>query len=243
MDEAFKKTFYKTVWRLLVICMLMQWGVLAIYFYKFAPGNWFELSESHEIWAHFATFYSGLLGPFLGFVAFLGVLITVVLQMRQFDHLKQQADVQEMQRAMAGISVQLDDMLRVVPTYYEAKAHIKGEAAPLTLFNNIAAVALQRLDRKSQGNQLPQSGVDAVMADIQLSVNAVGIELHVLSWSLNEFQKLGGSKTMVEFYKLRYGALIGYLEILGVMTSTSMVRKMFDVEMLKRVISGEQAPA
>lgn len=242
MTELFKKTFYKTVWKLLVICVLMQWGVLAIYFYKFAPGNWFALSENPEIWAHFATFYSGLLGPFLGFVTFSGVLFTLILQMRQLDHLKQQADAQEMQRAMASISTQLDDMLRITPVYYQAKAHIKVEATPLTLFDNIAAIALEKLKTSEPGGQLPPPGVDAIMADIRLSVNAVAIELHVLSWSLKEFQKLGGGKTMVEFYKLRYGALIGYLEILNVIDLTSMVRQMFDVEMLKRVMSGEQAP-
>src|SRR5258705_13175776 len=63
--------------------------VTGIYYYKFAPGHWFELSSNQEVWSAFGTFVGGLLGPSFSFLAFIGVVFTVILQARQLDTMKE----------------------------------------------------------------------------------------------------------------------------------------------------------
>lgn len=127
MEAISKRNLNKFIIRLLVICVLANWTVLGLYFWKFAPGHWFELSSSQEVWAHFGDFYTGLLSPFLGFLAFIGILFTVVLQSKQLDlahklaaDTKAQADVEEIQRLVANLSATIDAALARAPTFYAA---------------------------------------------------------------------------------------------------------------------------
>lgn len=230
MAEELKRVFTKWLFRTLALIAVTNWFVLGIYFYKFGPGNWFELSDDQQVWAHFGDFYSGLMGPFLSVVAFTGILVTILLQMKQLDLARQQAEIQEIQRVLASVSAQIDQLLSVVPTYYRAKGVINEEAAPLTLFNHISAIGTELLRNPSSTFT---STLRNVMQDIAMSVNAVSLELHSLSWALENYQGAGGSSTMVEFYKFRYGALIGWLEAMNAIDKSSRVHKVFDVELLK----------
>ncbi|WP_341911678.1 hypothetical protein [Polaromonas sp. YR568] len=243
MDGTFKTVINKLLIKLLVITVLTNWFILGGYYVKFGEWKWFEFSADQETWAHFGTFYGGLMGPFVGLLAFVGIFITILLQMKQLEIAKQQAEVQEMQRAMASISAQLDQMLSTVPTYYAAKERVRDDVAPLTLFNHIAALGNEyaKTDENREHRRVFE-GLNEVMQDIHLSVNAVGLELHSLSWALEKYQEAGGSASMVEFYQLRYGALIGYLEAMGRLDKGSFVRKVFDVEMLRQIMAGKTAP-
>ncbi len=243
MDAAFKRIFKKTLIRILIICVLTNWFVLGIYFWKFAPGNWLELSASQEIWAQFGDFYSGLMGPFLSFLAFVGILFTVLLQMKQLDLAKHQAEVQEMQRVLASISAQMDQMLNVVPPYYAANQQVRKDAAPLTLFDHISAFGtdlLKPIQDQNFANAFNQSIVNDVKQDISMSVSALALEFHSLGWALEKYIAAGGNETIVEFYKFRYGAIITWLDVMGVIGATSRIRSVIDLNVLRQAMVGNE---
>lgn len=232
MDLRFTQQIGRGLIRLLLLTVVTNWFVLGIYFYKFGPGNWFVLSNDREIWAHFGSFYGGLMGPFVGLLAFIGIFFTILLQIEQLKISKQQVEIQEMQRVLASISAQIDQMLAATPVYFEAKPFVIKEAAPMSLFNNIAALGTEFLNTKA-GEDIPLE-MRQVWADIYLNSNAVALELHSLSWALEKFQEAGGSPTMVQFYQFRYGALIAYLDAMNAIDKDSLIRKVFDVEMFKK---------
>lgn len=234
MDTAFRANLGKFVIRILVICMLTNWFVLGIYFWKFGPGNWFELSSSHEIWAHFGTFYSGLLGPFLSFLAFIGILFTVLIQVKQFDLVKQQSEIEELQRVLSSVSAQLDQMLNVTPSYYAANAHVLTNGPPLTLLNHITGLGHGKLFPSEEHNSEHALKVlSDVKQDISMSLNSVAMELHCLSWALQKYKGAGGKDSVVEFYKFRYEGIVTYLDALNAIHKTSRIRDVFDLVSLK----------
>lgn len=245
MDAAFKRTFHKVLVRLLIICLLTNWLILGLYFFKFAPGNWFELSSSQEIWAHFGTFYSGLLGPFLAFLAFLGILFTVILQIKQLELSKQQAEIQEMQQVLASISSQIDQMLNVIPTYHAVKDRVRKDVAPMTVLGHISAFGTALLN-PTEDTDL-ELGFNAVILkdlqdDISTSVRAITLELHNLGWALEAYTKAGGSKTITQFYEFRYGVLVVYLDAMEELHDTSRIRSVFDLEQIKKSLVSEAKP-
>lgn len=50
---------YRPLMAMLFLCPLAFWSVLIVYFYKFAPGHWFELSDDPEVWGLFGDFIGG----------------------------------------------------------------------------------------------------------------------------------------------------------------------------------------
>jgi uncharacterized membrane protein len=217
-------------------------GVLVVLAYtnKFAHGHWFELSGEREVWGTFGDYIGGVLNPIFSFLAFIGVLLTVLLQAKQLDIARDQAHFEELQRVLASLSNQIDSMLNQMPTYYAAKEFVRGDVAPLTLFNHISAFGTDLLRPSAQRsfeNTVNEHGVKGLRNDISVSVDAVALEFHSLAWALQNYGEKGGSATVVEFYKFRYGAIVTWLDVMGAINATSRVRLVFDIEMLKRSLT------
>jgi hypothetical protein len=183
------------------------------------------------------------MGPFLSFLAFVGILFTVLLQMKQLDLAKHQAEVQEMQRVLASISAQMDQMLNVVPPYYAAKEQVRKDAAPLTLFDHVSAFGtdlLKPTEEQAFENAFNQSIVHDVKQDISMSVRALAQEFHSLGWALEKYIAAGGNETVVEFYKFRYGAIVTWLDVMGFIDATSRIRSVMDLNVLRQALAGNE---
>jgi hypothetical protein len=243
MKKRLAATMATAAVRLMALGATANIFALGVYFYKFAPGHWFELSSSQEVWALFGTFIGGVLGPYFSFLAFIGVILTVVLQARQLDIVRDQAEFEELQRVMSTSASRIDSLLSQRPNYVAAKEYLEN-SSPMTIFDHLAAFGTRALD-PSAVPHFPQASwndrLQAVMADIKPTVNAVGLELHQLAWCLRRYKEEGGGQSVLEFYAFRFGAMVSWLDSMGELSS-DLVRSVFDLPTLKRAMA-PQAPA
>lgn len=96
---------------LLTLGVLLMVVVMGLYFYKFAPGRWFVLSDNAEDWNHFGTFVGGIAGPAFGLMAFLGAVEAVLMQGRQLDVARQQSSADELDRMLVRLSDRIEVQL------------------------------------------------------------------------------------------------------------------------------------
>lgn len=244
MDLRFTQKISKWLRRLLFLVVLANCFALIIYFARFGWENWFNFSKDQQDWAHFGTFYGGLMGPFVGLLAFIGIFFTIQLQKEQLELAKQQVEIQEMQRVLASVSAQIDQMLTIVPTYFDAESRLAFPGAPRSLGNHIAELGAEFLNRNMAGcTSAPSGAFKSVMQDIALSVNAVALEFQSLGWTLEKFKEAGGSETMVEFYKFRYRMTIIYLEAMDAIDATSRIRNVINTVELTQQVKTDIAKA
>ena len=52
--------------------------IVGLYFFKFHG----ELSNQHDVWGQFGSFWGGTLNPLLSLIAFLALLYTIILQQK-----------------------------------------------------------------------------------------------------------------------------------------------------------------
>lgn len=83
---------------LLLLGAIAAMVVQGTYWYKFAhlPGAWFTLSNDPAVWGQYGDYIGGMLNPIFSSLAFSGLVITIVLQARQIDEAKKQANLEEM---------------------------------------------------------------------------------------------------------------------------------------------------
>ena len=222
---------------LLVVGVCTTAFVLMIYIGKFAPPSDFSLSEKTSVWGEFGDYFGGVLNPIFSFLAFTGVLFTVYLQARQLDIARDHANFEELQRMLTTISTSIDSMLNYIPPYYAAKSHIRKDLAPLSMFDHISAFGTDLLKPSEQrdfDNAFDEDAIEGVKDDIAMSVRALSLEFHSLGWAMEKYAAAGGSETVLEFYRFRYGAVVTWLDAMDAIGSTSRIRSVMDLALLKR---------
>src|ERR1700736_6367202 len=88
---------------------------LGVYFWRFAPGHWWTLSQDSEDWARFGEFVGGSLGPLFALLAFGAALFAISEQ-------NQQAGLAELQRLMFGMYEGIHRLLSEEPPKLDAIA-------------------------------------------------------------------------------------------------------------------------
>lgn len=211
--------------------------VLVIYMGKFAAQSGYSLSEKTSVWGEFGDYFGGVLNPIFSFLAFTGVLFTVFLQARQLDIARDHANFEELQRMLTTISASIDSMLNHTPLYYAAKGHIREDLAPLTLFNHVSGFGtdlLKPTEQRDFDNAFRADAVQGLKDDIAMSVRALSLEFHSLGWAMEKYAAAGGNETVLEFYRFRYGAVVTWLDAMDALDSTSRIRNVMDLALLKR---------
>jgi hypothetical protein len=89
MDERKQESGMDKLFRAFaLIAIVLFVGVAAAYFLRFAPGS-SGFSRDPADWAEFGEYIGGTLGGAFGFLAFIGVLITVYQQRLQLDAMRE----------------------------------------------------------------------------------------------------------------------------------------------------------
>ncbi|MBC7699463.1 hypothetical protein [Aquabacterium sp.] len=219
---------------LLWLGVAQAWSVMGLYFYKFAPGNWFTLSSERDVWGQFGDYVGGMLNPMLSFLAFSGLIVTIVLQARQLDEARSRSRLDELQGLMSSVSTTIDSLLRSSPTLHRLKATQGMVETNLTLFNHIqtfGTAALKRSEKES--DEYFGEVFTHLMADIGPLVTTLGLELNALAWTIERYEAEGGGSDLLEFYRFRNIAVIVWLKALGQLKSHSKVDKVFQPEQYK----------
>jgi hypothetical protein len=245
---------HKRVKRALIflsVCLLINFLVMGIYFWKFAPGHMFELSSDQDIWAQFGTFYSGMMTPLLSLAAFVGILFTIVLQARQLDHAKEQFDdlkrkaqLEEIQRVIGSVAATVDGMLNSKVPLYASKRFIQGNPEDWTLSTIISALGYGRLtvgDESRHRDPNFKLRMDATYQDSEMAVNAVVIEFESMAWCMNTYRKNGGSEDVLGFYSHRYGPIVGWLKAMDEFHAGTLVEAAFDIPNILRGLTPRTA--
>lgn len=218
--------------RLMWLGVLAAWTVYGLYIYNFGPGQWFRLSSTPGDWGVFGDYVGGLLNPFFSFLAFIGVILTVVLQARQLDIIREQANFEEIQRVLSTLSARIDGLLAAAPAATSDRfQHLN--AAPSSLFELISAMGTLQLTKpgKAEDDWLRWATTEKQMEQLlqiaRSEVVAVGLELEALAWTLGRYASEGGSTVVIDFYRYRYRAVLTWLDAMGVLESHGQIQDFF----------------
>jgi hypothetical protein len=167
----------------------------------------------------------GLLNPLFGFLAFVGVLITLHLQTTQLKIARRQSELEELQRLISLISKDADSILSQKPRFL-GDPPVENEQ--ITLWQILSAVGTAVLNDDPRAAELESKMLDI----ISLPTQTLLVELHQLVWSLESYKAAGGSSTVVEFYKKRYEVVVCWIHASGLLKENPRVKAYFDPETL-----------
>ena len=210
------------------LCVVL---VVGAYVIVLAPSSGYSLSRSDGVWANFGTYVGGMLGPVFAFLAFVGVLATVWLQVQQLQHLKSQAHLEELQRVIATVSKSIDDLL--VQPAGPATGQSFSQNSERTVFVMLSAAgtaALTAMRNNLDATLLASNNtvINVAKDSLLLQSNSLLIELQQLVWCLEEYEQNSGSQTVAKFYKNRYAAVVCWLDAINLANSSARVQKYFD---------------
>jgi hypothetical protein len=198
-----------------ITALLVAVGLYAAWFGP--PAN-FRLSVHAEDWSRFAEYLGGTLGPVYGLLAFLGLLMTVLLQRRQLADMRAQAEQQVLQQVLATLSGKLDDTLRTAPGSRPVKVLglVTGERDLVSLRSQLSvggglALLADAQETAPAGHEKSISGIKRSVTPEVVTLNR---ELGQLVQCLQEYQAAGGSESIRFYYLDRYATVVGYMAAL-----------------------------
>ena len=204
---------------LLFAGLIASVAAIGTYVAVFAGPSQYTLARTDGSWANFGSYLGGVLGPAFAFLAFAAVLVTVWLQARQLDNARQQSQLEEIQRVVSVVSANIDSLLSQVASGTSQSVDPKN--VERTVFVVLAAGGTASLAStanylvEASNNSLVRSTKDALL----LQGRSLVIELQQLVWCLEEYEREGGSSTVIMFYRKRYSAIVCWLEGLGLADS------------------------
>lgn len=214
--------------KLLLIGATLLLGTMGLYFYKFAPGHWFELSSSPEQWNHFGTFVGGVAGPCFGFMAFFAAVETILMQARQLDLAHQQALAGDLQRVLNGLSDRIEKQLEeelkpALGQSFQTVRYWISEFAAEAAWRDRTVAQLEGVHRhltEISNSEKTKSSVKPLLKNL----DSVLKDLDAICWCL-ERHKLGGGDVsdLQEFYRYRYADVVSKLQQLKLIPKESKV--------------------
>ncbi|ACM21472.1 hypothetical protein Geob_3129 [Geotalea daltonii FRC-32] len=187
--------------RNLVLLALVPLALCALaYFIRFGWIMKYPISPNQSDWGTFGDFIGGVLNPIYAFLAFIGVIYTVLLQKRQLTDMKTQQKLEELQQLIFGIAETIDKVL------FEQKHKYKSnDFNVFTLLRSISDDSI-RIELN------PSHPISCIYDDIRTSVielisfdlTYVSEQLSHLIWCLENYEKNQGSKEIKDFYIGKY---------------------------------------
>lgn len=241
LTQAELKKFATKLYILLGLGVLVVWTVFGFYIYNFAwkGGNWGVLSASPGDWGTFGDYVGGLLNPYFSFLAFGGVLITIILQARQLglaseqsENIRHQSSLEEMQRVQSSVSQRIDEALGV--SFEPMASDTPSVGVSRSIHITIALLGTHRLsepkkEAAERGTWEWEHQAYAKMTKaLDIQTIPVRLDFDALAWMLRRYRKAGGSDTVVDFYRYRYGVLVAYLHSLGLIDGDSETFQFFE---------------
>lgn len=199
----------------IALCIFGIFGVFGAYIFHFGRLSNFTLSSSPDTWGAFGSYSGGLLGPFFALIAFIGVLFTILLQKKQLDIAKKQAQLEELQRVISTVSKTIDEILNDKPKVLPQDTQF--HEVYLSVYASIAGGGTAALtDHRDWTKKYSKEDlINGVKKIILSEVSILGIEFDQLVWCLEQFENAGGDNTVIRFYQRRYEPIICWLDAMG----------------------------
>lgn len=211
---------------------LATWVVYGIYIYNFAPGQWFKPSQNPADWGVFGDYVGGLLNPLFSFLAFIGVIITVVLQAKQLEVVREQSNLEEIQRVMSTLSSRIDGLLSSAPSA-PAEQYRNMAAPPKSVYELISALGTWRLNIHSPDTTdwerwaLTEDHLRKLQQTISGELTTICLEFEALAWTLNQYATEGGSEMVMKFYRYRHSSILVWLDAMSLIDEHGQIQKFF----------------
>jgi hypothetical protein len=221
----------------LALAILALVTVSGLYIFHVGRASGYSLSAATTDWAQFGDYLAGTLGPLFSLLAFGGVLCTVWLQASQLESAQRQSSLEEVQRAMATVSGQIDQILAETVSHQFNSVTLRS--SPATFFRVLSsagtgALSLPCPDYMRQA--LTQQFVEEAQSALNNQAQVAGVELDQLCWLLGRYRAQQGSGEVLEFYRRRYGAIVCWLDALGFLSGHPEVHREFDVPGLREAM-------
>lgn len=183
--------------------------VVSFYIYGFAHGFGAPLSSHAQAWADFGEYVGGTLGACYGFLAFIGVLITIRIQLSQLE-------LDELQRLLASESARLDEMFDSEPRQPDGLfRELYGDSGHTvySLLEIGAAVMISR-DPKYTEEKREERKENAIR-QIKLETRVLNVELPQFVELLQQYLSAGGSRVVASHYESKYALPVGFMDVTG----------------------------
>jgi hypothetical protein len=223
------------VFHILATIAIVAFAIFACaYALKFGLPVHFAWSKDPEDWEHFGAYLGGVLGPIYGLLAFIGVLITIVLQRQQIDDLHAQSTQQPIQQMLGTISGTIDTILRGPPsrkppeTFDFLKKHT--DSVSVQTFLRVGANMVAGLDKPpSEEELLHADWVPAIKRLIYFEASDIASKLNQLVACLDAYDAAGGPTAIEDLYTGHYASIVDDLFALDV-DLPSRVAKHFGIK-------------
>jgi hypothetical protein len=235
MTHTLAKNMSRSLRWLLGIGALSAIAVQVVYWYKFAFkfGEWFTLSSDPAVWGQYGDYVGGLLNPIFSSLAFSGLVVTIVLQARQIDDAKRNAELEEMQRVQSTIAARIDHLLSsaIIVNTQDYHDLIRFAENPQTVFELIASLGTMALSEpnthwsKWLWSDATADGLRKVLGAQTIPLR---LEFESLSYMLAKYAEHEGSQVVIDFYKYRFTAVLVWLDALGMLTEHHQVQEFFN---------------
>lgn len=200
--------------------------VVGIYFGTFGAGSP-GVSHDPEKWAQFGEYVGGSLGASFGFLAFLGVLVTLRSQ-------RAQSDLDEIQRLIGKTSDRIDQILHSQPLQMDPLRHERGEQTTtfddLQSLTSIAIVeglipeAEERARRVNDGRRY-----------LRYEWTRLHTEFALLTNLLIKYDDAGGSEVVSSAYRNQHQLTIAYMLAVGFLLPPEVQRYFHGPEVLEDI--------
>ncbi len=193
--------------------------VVGAYVLTFAPGAHWKLSHDAEQRARFGEYVGGTLGGTYGFLAVVGVLLTIRAQ-------NAEAKIAELQRLMSTLSASIDALFNCEPRVVDAatRQRMATHNKAVTTITILADLFELVIDPpKNEALQaIRRLPIDSNTNSIQNEVTLICLELQQLVRLLELYSALGGDEAIEEYYRLRYQGQVAWLQAVGLMRMESV---------------------
>jgi len=199
--HRFKEFFDDKFVRKLLLVALVPLGLCTLaYFIRFGYFLKYPISSNQGDWGTFGDFIGGILNPIYGFLAFAGVVYTVLLQKDQIEIATTQQKLNEIQQLIIGQAVALDKVL------YEQKKNFRNnETSAFTMLRAISDDSLTiELDQSAPVSIVYRDTRESILNVISSDLIYVEEQLSHLMWCLEAYINAKGNSLIEEFYVGKY---------------------------------------
>jgi hypothetical protein len=243
MQYMLAKKMNRSLRWLLAIGALSAVGVQGMYLYKF--GSWpIALSNDPAVWGQYGDYIGGLLNPIFSSLAFSGLVVTIVLQARQIDEGRHNAELEEMQRVQSTVAARIDQLLTSTVMVDTGKDQELARFAdnPQTVFQLISALGTIALSEPKVDHSDWQKWAwdDVSLVGLRDALDAqtvpLRLEFEALSFMLLRYEVSDGSRDVMAFYRYRYGAVVTWLDALKLLMTHKKVNEFFQPHLLREAM-------
>lgn len=180
--------------------------VVGAYFGTFGAG-FTGVSHHSERWAQFGEYVGGSLGASFGFLAFVGVLVTLRSQ-------RAQSDLDEIQRLIAKTSDRIEQILHSQPLQMDTLRIDRGEKT--TTFDDLQGLAKIALVEGFIPDTKEKLGrIDEGRRYLRYEWTRLHMEFFLLTNLLVKYDESGGSKTVTSAYCFQHQLTVAYMQAVG----------------------------